>query len=278
MRIYIKYFFVVLLCFKSALAQNSVDTQLDYANTLFEANQYFDAVTEYKRVLFFSSETKHRAKIFYQIALCYKAGAHFDEAVKYFVLSEKHAANDSLVFIAKIEVIRCNILRKSTARALQLCDNLEKDVRFSSKKIEINYWRGWAFIFADEWENAAKKFSESMEHNNLKMLCSQVVNEKVSVTFAKVISYILPGAGEIYYGKILSGLISLAWNLAAGYFTINAFMANRAFDGLVIAELVWLRFYRGNLENAEVFAVEKNREAANNALKYLQNEYKGQKP
>ncbi|KAF0151330.1 MAG: hypothetical protein FD143_1998 [Ignavibacteria bacterium] len=278
MRSYIKYVFVGLLFFKSVLAQNSVDAQLDYANKIFESSKYFDAITEYKRVLFFSSDKKYYSKLYYQIALCYKAGAHLDEAIKYFVLSEKHASNDSLAFNAKIEIIRCNILRKSTARALQLCNELEDDIRFASKKDEIYYWRGWAFMFADDWENAAKCFSQSKDYNELIMLCGQVVKDKVSVTFAKVISYILPGAGQIYSGKIFSGLMSLVWSLAAGYLTVNAFMANRAFDGLLIAELVWLRFYRGNLENAEDFAVEKNMLAANKTLKYLENEYKGVKP
>ena len=88
----------------------------------------------------------------------------------------------------------------------------------------------------------------------------------------------MPGSGAIYCGKFLSGLMSLGWNFLAGFWTINSFVEDRIFDGVVIAELVWLRFYRGAIQNAEEFAVEKNLEVANKSLRYLQNEYKGIKP
>lgn len=278
MHYFAKIFIALLLCLNIIAAQNSIDDQIEYANKLFVSNQYFDAITEYKRLLFFITDSDSQSYYYSQIARCYKAGSHFEDAIKYFSLAEVSSSNDSISFEYKIEIIRCNILRKSTARALQLCDALEKKMCYASKKDEINYWRGWAHMFSDDWENAAKAFSEKEVQLELKKLCKRVVDDKVSITFAKVISYILPGAGQIYSGKIFSGLMSLAWNLSAGYFTINAFMANRAFDGLVISNLVWLRFYRGNLENAENFAVEKNLVIANNALEYLQNEYKGLKP
>lgn len=274
-----KYFVLVgIFCLQSIYAQSSIETQLAWADKLFVSNQYFDAITEYKRVLFFDERNELSVKINFKIAQCYKAGTHFDEAIKYFALAEKSAANDSILFSAKLEIIRSNILRKTTERALQLCDELDKNEKFGSKKNEINYWRSWVYMFADDWESASKIFAETPTNKELKLLCNQVIDAKVSVTFATVISYILPGAGQIYSGKILSGLMSLVWNLTAGYFTVNAFIANRAFDGIVIGELVWLRFYRGNIENAQDFAVEKNLEVSNKALKFLQNEYRGLKP
>ncbi len=274
-----KKYVLAFLCVVSVLqAQSMSETSLDRAESLFNSNQYFDAITEYKRTLFFAKENDLASKVNFRIAQCYKAGALFDEAIKYFGSVERNSKDDSLLFETEIEIIRCNILRKTTSRALQLCNELESDSRFISRIEEINYWRGWAYMFADDWENASKSFGEFNSQKELKMLCDQVLNDKLSVTFAKVISYILPGSGQIYSGRILSGLLSLAWNLAAGYFTVNAFITNRAFDGIVIGELVWLRFYRGNVENAENFAEQKNREAANKALKYLQNEYRGLKP
>jgi hypothetical protein len=105
-----------------------------------------------------------------------------------------------------------------------------------------------------------------------------VINDKYSVNFAKIISYILPGAGQIYTGNYVSGLLSLSWNILLGYFTINAFMEDRAFDGVVIGSLLWLRFYRGNIQNAVDFAVEKNSEISNRALEKIQKDFKGIKP
>ena len=55
-------------------------------------------------------------------------------------------------------------------------------------------------------------------------------------------------------------------------------MENRAFDGIAIGGLLWLRFYRGNLQNAEQFAIQKNIEIANRTYRYLKNNYEGIKP
>ncbi len=274
-----KKYVLVFLCFLSALhAQSITELLLERAEFLYNSSRYFDAITEYKRILFFAKENDLSAKVNFRIAQCYKTGAFFDEAIKYLSLAERNSSDASFLFDIKTEVIRCNILRRTTARALQICDDLDRDSRFASGKEQTNYWRGWAYMFADDWGNASKSFGKYDSQKEMKLLCDRVQNDKLSVTFAKVISYILPGSGQIYSGKILSGLMSLAWNLAAGYFTVNAFIANRAFDGIVIGELVWLRFYRGNLENAETFAEQKNIEVANKALEYLQNEYRGLKP
>jgi TM2 domain-containing membrane protein YozV len=133
-------------------------------------------------------------------------------------------------------------------------------------------------MFADDWKSASESFAKINSYHELKLLCDRVEKEKVSVTFAKVISYILPGAGQFYTGHYLSGTMSLGYSVLFGYLTINAFIEDRVFDGAAIGALLWLRFYRGNVQNAEEFAEEKNIVAANKALRYLQNNYQGNKP
>jgi hypothetical protein len=259
-------------------AQDVLTSQKNYADGLFLKQKYFDAITEYKRLLVFDSTSIYHYQTKCRIGECYKAGLLFDDAIKYFNEAERVAISDSGVFDCRIQVIRLNILRKTTERAFQLCDNLEKDERFTRRASEINYWRGWAYMFADDWTAAAKTFARIDYGHELRKLADQTEHDKVSVTFAKVISYILPGAGSIYTGNILSGLMSMAWNAAAGYWTIDAFASDRAFDGVAVGALVWLRFYRGSIQNAEEFAIQKNIEVANKSLRYLQNEYKGPKP
>jgi hypothetical protein len=278
MKIRFTIIFFLSAFLSSVEAQNHLSIQLDYANNLFNSRQYYDAITEYKRLQFFDSTKTFDYEINYKIGECYKAGAKYDDAIKYFSFAAANAHNDDDYFDSKTQIIRTNILRRTTDRALQLCEELEKDQRFSGKSDLINYWRGWTFIFEDNWKNADRSFAKINSKHELKILAEQTEKAKVSVTFAKVISYILPGVGAIYSGKFLSGLMSLGWNLLAGYWTVNSFMEDRVFDGIVAGELVWLRFYRGAVQNAEAFAIEKNLEVANRSLRYLQNEYKGIKP
>ncbi|NOX18577.1 MAG: hypothetical protein GXO87_09900, partial [Chlorobi bacterium] len=182
------------------------------------------------------------------------------------------------IWECEIQIIRCNILRKKTEQTLQMIRELEKEELTNEKKAELNYWRGWSFMLADKWDSAYVYFSLTDEGKELAEFSKIVIDEKYSVTFAKVISYFLPGAGQIYTGNYVSGLLSLGWNALFGYFTINAFVSDRVFDGIVVGSLLWLRFYRGNIQNAEKFAVEKNILIANNILDYIQNNYKGRKP
>ena len=99
-----------------------------------------------------------------------------------------------------------------------------------------------------------------------------------NVTLAKILSIFIPGTGQFYTGEYISGLISLGWNLLWGFLTVNAFVDDRIFDGVMIGSLLWWRFYTGNLQNAEKFALEKNLNITNDALRYLKKDFSGPKP
>ena len=83
-----------------------------------------------------------------------KKGGKFSDALKYFTLAEIKAENDSDLFEAKIYSVRVNILRRTTQQALRLLDQIQDDNKFKNRTSEIDYWRGWAYIFADNWDKA----------------------------------------------------------------------------------------------------------------------------
>ena len=268
----------ILLISVVSFAQNSFDAQFNFAKKLYSDEDYFDTVTELKRLLFFNQNSEYNYEANFLIGKSYKQGAKFSDAIRYLTLAEINAENIAELYETRIEIIRINILRKTTRRAFKLLDSLGSDERFKDRKDEIKYWRGWAYMFADDWEQAAQTFAEIDTNQLLKTLAEEVNEDLYSVSFAKTISYIIPGAGQIYTGEYISGLLSLGWNVLWGYLTIKAFVAERIFDGIVIANFLWLRFYRGNLQNAENFAMEKNLVRSNRALNYLQFEYDGLKP
>lgn len=276
-----KYFLAlvcVIIFFKSALSQDALQRQFDYAKKLFNGENYYDSITEFKRLLFFDKDNKYGYMANEYIGEAYKMGAKFSDAIIYFAYAGMDASNTDEFFIAKINIIRANILRRTTSRALDLLDSLQKDKRFSLRLGEIYYWKGWSYIFADEWEKAAEAFTKTDTNQVLSKFCKKVHREKYSVPFAEIISHFIPGSGQFYTGHYLSGLLSLGWNVLWGYVTVNAFMANRVFDGLAVGNFLWLRFYNGNLQNSRKFAEEANLKITNKALNYLQFSYIGTKP
>ena len=275
-----KIFFVLIFILTGlikSLAQDSFKQQFDLAKKLYDEENYFDAVTEFKRLLFFDKSGDYDYEANMLIGNSYKQGAKFSDAIQHFSEAEMNARRNGEVFESKIEIIKINILRRTTDRALKLLENLEADKRFNSNHNEINYWRGWTYIFADDWQKASSSFALIDSTHFLKTLCDSVSNDLYNVTTAKALS-IIPGLGQFYTGEYVSGLISIGWNVLWGYLTVNAFSEDRVFDGVMVGTLLWYRFYNGNLQNAEKFAIRKNLEKTNAALTYLQNDYNGSKP
>lgn len=272
--------FLLLLVFYPIhfYSQSELELQFQYAGSLYENENYFDAVTEFKRVLFFDDKKEFQFSANFYIADSYKSGGMFSEAIRYFTLAELASQTIDDVYICKIENIKLNILRRTTERANRLIDELLSDERFTNKTKELYYWKGWSYIFSDKWEEASNEFSKIKPDHELSSFSQAIYDSLYDVQFAKVLSYIIPGAGQFYTGEYLSGILSLGWNALWGYLTINAFTEERVFDGLVVANFLWLRFYNGNLYNAEKFAREKNRKITNRALDYLQSTYIGDKP
>jgi hypothetical protein len=271
---------VINICFVlngKMFSQDELNAQYEYARQLFSNEKYFDAVTEFKRLIFFDTTSEYAFEANRFIGESYKQGGRFDDAIKYFGIALLNSETEKQKYDLNIQIIRANILRHSTERAHQLLDSLEAQ-NIPETKNEINYWRGWIFIFQDDWQKAAEQFQFCDTSKFLANFCKDVDGQKYSVQFAKLSSVFIPGAGQFYTGEYLSGLMSLAWNLTAGYFSINSFIEDRIFDGVITSTLLWMRFYRGNLQNAEQFAIGKNLYITNKALRILQNNLHITKP
>ncbi len=187
-------------------AQDEFIKQCDFAKQLYADEEYYDAVTEFKRLLYFDEGKTYDYKANILIGKSYKYGGKFADAVKHFTLAEINAANSDELYYSRIESVRANILRKTTEQALDLINSLEDDERFSSRKDELNYWSGWAYIFADDWENAAFSFGMIDSQHELKLLAEKIENEKYSVSFAKFISMYHPRCGTVLHRGICKRL------------------------------------------------------------------------
>jgi len=275
---YARLFFVFIIFTEVGLAQLQLEKQFAYAETLFVQEKYYDAITEAKRLAFFDTTHQYSFKANNLIAESYRQGGKLSEAVHYFTRAEISSHDKMELFSTKIEIIKINILRRAFSLVNHQLNEIEKDARFAADSSSLQYWRGWNYLFHDDWEKAAEVFGKIDSAATLKNICEEVQKKKYSVSFAKGLSVVLPGAGQFYTDEYVSGFLSLGWNVLLGYLTVQAFSADRVFDGMAVGTLLWLRFYNGNLSNAEKFAVEKNELIKNETLDYLQKNYQGLKP
>lgn len=279
----IKYMFVffLLLIPRSVSAQGTLEDCRQHAEKLYSGKQYFDAITEYKRLLFFDTDGKYTKTAMLKIAYCYKGGAKYDDAVEYMARSLQLIRERPEKISIRIEIIKLNILRHSTAQAIHELDELGREAG-AAYSDSVNYWKAWAYIFEGRWDKASNSLSRIGTDSSgyaaqLKKTADSADNRKYSVFFAKLISYILPGTGQFYTGHYLSGFMSLAWTSLLAYLSVRSFSAERIFDGAITTGL-FFRFHRGNVQNAAEFAEDRNIIIDNDTIKYLQNNFKGPKP
>lgn len=258
-------------------SQNDLIKQKNHADSLFLSENYFDAIKEYKRLLFFDKEGLFNYTAYNQIALCYKYGGKLENAFNYFSLALTKANSNREIFECKLNLCRLNIIENKTKNAHRILNELENDSLFVAYQEEIKYWRAWIFFYEKDYENASLIFHQ-LNEIELFELSKQNQEQSLSINKAKILSMILPGAGQIYSENYLSGIGSFIWNLIAGYLTINAFASERIFDGIVLTNILWMRFYRGNLENAEKLAEKKNQIIFINSLINIQNNFRNKIP
>ncbi len=126
-----KIIIMVLVIMAPALAQDYLNNQLLKAKEMFLGGEYFDAITEMKRLVFFDKENKYTYEANELIGKCYKEGAKFTDAIIYFAKAEQSAGSIEEIYNCRISIIRINILRRTNLRAAALLDALDKDPRFA---------------------------------------------------------------------------------------------------------------------------------------------------
>ena len=109
----------------------------------------------------------------------------------------------------------------------------------------------------------------------LNKLVEEAVNlPQKSTRFAKVLSAIIPGTGQMYAGKWRSGINALLLNGILGYVTVDTVLEANYIDAALWTYFIFQRYYRGNLHRAgrtvEEFNEKVSHQAAMKILKRLQ--------
>jgi hypothetical protein len=274
----------------SANSQELFDSMLtyqyEYANNFFLQENYFDAITEFKRLLFFDKKEQFSYESNLLIAKSYVQGGYYKNAENYFHRASLFSRSSRQLFDVKIEELKMHLISRDELQAMDVISEITSRKDFLNFKSESLYWSGVTHLFFNHAEAAKVFFNQINEKRSeyyihsqfLIQVCDSVLHQQKSLYTAKILSYAFPGAGQLYISEYYSGLLSLLWNFLSLYLTINAFSSKREFDGVILLSLLWYRFYAGNIENTEKLTENFNTKVLNKWLNYLRIEYKGPKP
>jgi tetratricopeptide (TPR) repeat protein len=268
-------FFYPFSSFAEPVIIINADKQIQFAEHTFRTGEYFRAIGEYKRFIYFFPDDHRRQLAMYKIGLSYFNGKKFREAIDAFneLLTRFPATNFRTE--VRFRISECFIKLKDYLKSIGLLN----DIADTAKNIEIAdqayYRRGWIYLEMSRWEKAENSFrlisKKNWEKYRLESLSHEMSKKKglktKSTTAARILA-IIPGAGHLYCGRYKDATIAFILNTAMIYAAYEAFDNDLEALGGIIT-FFELGFYSGNIYSAVNCAHKYNRNANKNFFDYL---------
>ena len=251
------------------------DDQFQFAQRYFEREEYYRAVGEYERFIYFFPQDPRVALARYKIGLSYLNGERFTEAVQAFdAVIEKHGDTD-LAIKSYFNLSEAYIMLKQFGNALAALDSLIKQCSDLDAKEQAYYKQGWIYLEMDEWEKAQASFDKISPKNRDTYRLKQLSEDISKREFLKIKNpatagwlAVIPGAGHLYCERYRDALIAFLLNGAMIYAAYEAFdHGNEGLGGLITFFEIGL--YAGNIYSAVNNAHKYNRKQKNDFFQYL---------
>ena len=221
--------FLLFFCFISPLSAQEIllkaKEQKKFADYLYSQKEYYRAITEYQRFLYFFPQ-KEQQKIHSQIGKSYLAGKDFDGAIDYFRLLElKQPAlqwNDEMKFLYALAFLDKDSHRlfhyrkKNIKSAIHILENTSKEYYLSSNN------------FIEDWKSGFNQLNFR------------------SPWIAGGLSAILPGAGSFYNQRYKEAFYSFFMPFLF-FAASNEARKNEKYNLEALFSFFALGFYGGNI-------------------------------
>jgi tetratricopeptide (TPR) repeat protein len=258
-----------------------VEKAFAFAENLFAQGDYYRAITEYERVIFFYPDQPLAKTARFQIALCYLKGDKLDQAVDRFRALNQELPQVEVGRRAYFMLGEAYYQKREYSRAADIfatyIEIYPGDERIDAARIKI----GWSYLRQGQWRQAADALQKLPPDSPLHAQAEGLAegSEKYpgiptkSPTLAGGLSAVLPGAGQLYVNRPGDALVSFLLNGAFIWATVEAFQNDNNVTGgiLLFFESGW---YLGNIYNAVNGAHKYNRRTEKQFLDGLQDKYR----
>lgn len=258
----------------------SADQLLIFAEQLMREGEYFRAITEYRRFLFYYPDDPRRAMVHFSIGLAFYRGESYVEALQTFQEVTQRYPNTAYGKQAWLWQGESLIRRGQYTTAERLYTEITE--RFPHEKIgqQARYQRAWTLLYRRQWREAATQFQQVTPDSDLyqsaQLLAQEaLVGERLptkSPALAGLLSGLLPGSGQLYNGRLGDALLAFFLNTL---FIIGAIEAvhNDAPAVAGILSFFEAGWYAGNVYGAINGANKYNRHTTEIFLRNLDNRF-----
>jgi len=249
--------------------------QFEFAEQYFQRGEFYRAIGEYERFIYFFPLSDKVPLARYMIGLSYLRGERYEEAIQAFNALIEEYQHTEYALKSYLGVSKAYVLLKHYDMALTTLDNLITIGPDQQIRDKAHYQKGWVYLEMGMWEKARDGFEkispENRERYNVKQILIELKKRRPirqkSPAVAGLLA-IIPGAGHLYCDRKRDALISFLLNGAMIYAAYEAFDLDLDALGGVIT-LFELGFYSGNIYSAVSSAHKYNRNERNRFLNYL---------
>jgi tetratricopeptide (TPR) repeat protein len=250
--------------------------QFHFAEQYFQRGEYYRAIGEYERFIYWFPEAEEVELARYRIGLAYLKGERFEEAIAAFDhLIEEHPDSGYAVK-SYLEMSNAFV---QLGRYDEAIVNLHSLITISSDEDiqdEAYYQCGWVYLKKGEPDDAQGCFNKISPQNREKYRLEQLLKEldkgkqlkRKDPSVAGLLA-IVPGAGHVYCERYRDALVSFLVNGALIFAAYEAFDEDQNALGGIIT-LLEVGFYSGNIYSAVSSAHKYNRRERDRFLKYLE--------
>lgn len=274
------YFLISLL----TIVQPQFEGRPLYADHLFEQRAYRSAILEYKRLLFYQPNAARADLARYRIGLSYYHQGNRELARQKFEEITQNSPHTPLYLQAQLMLGRTYFDAKNYSTARSTFFQVASAGAGGETAAQARYLRGWCYIHEQDWFKAIAEF-HTVQQLQPNTPLSQASARLADMTYtntplpfksprlAQWMSTVLPGAGQIYAGKLEDGLISSAINAVVFYLLVDSIREERYVDAAGIC-LVGSHFYLGNRSDARRWTIEHNRQVEVDFIRRLKQQAK----
>ncbi|MBI4777312.1 tetratricopeptide repeat protein [Candidatus Desantisbacteria bacterium] len=276
-----KLIIILLLILLNSKVYGLSEPQPEFANYLFESQDFYQAITEYKRFIFHHSESRLINNAYYQIGVCYKYGKKYDLARDFFEKVLPDTQPDiSLKKAVCIAIAGTYIDEENFEAARFELDEAMADNSLATS--DVHYWKGLTYLHEYKWKAARAEFSQVTkgstpdkdDYLHLIQEFSPHIEEALQTSYlsekkALLLSTIIPGSGQIYAGGAMDGIMSFIFNASMAYLTVGRVKADDYLGAGLIVSVGGLRFYHGGRQNALQMARKANEQMNLRILKAI---------
>jgi len=226
---------------------------LQFANFLFEQEDYLRAAIEYERYLFLTDQQNDT--ILFKTGLCHQFRQRYDYAVESFdrILNNQ---NSPLTQSARLAVLY-NYAQQQNWSAIQV-RGFQNDAEFffyylaSLKMDSVRSVKGWTF---NRWDMG---LFEKVQDDSLRAALIAIENQKQQIKpkspiVASFLSTILPGLGKAYIDRPGDAIFAGFMTSFAAIVAWRAFESNLLVTGVITSGMT-LSFYLGTIYGSYIGA------------------------